>query len=148
MSLTNQAELDLLDLYFTNVAAPNIGDVGGLQPSTGATSVQVSLHTAALADTDTLSTANETAYTNYARQTVARGIAGWTVAGATATCDNDAVITFPTCGATGATLTDFGLTMMSTGNYLQLYGALTSNLVVSNGITPEFAAQALAITLD
>lgn len=148
MSLTNQAELDLLDLYFTNVDAPNIGDAGGLQNSVAAGSLQVSLHTATLADTDTLSTASEAAYTSYARVAVARGIAEWTVAGVTATCDNDNAITFPAATGGSETETYFGLTMMATGNYLQVYGALDAGLAVSSGITPEFAAQALAITLD
>ena len=148
MSLTNQAELDLLDLYFTNVDAPNIGDAAGLQNSAAAGSLQISLHTAALSDTDTLSTASEAAYTSYAREIVGRAIADWTVAGATATCDNDNQLDFVTATGGSETETYFGLTMQATGDYLQLWGALTSGLAVSNGITPSFAAQALAITLD
>jgi len=148
MSLTNQAELDLLDLYFTNVACPFVGDSAGLLPAAGATSIQISLHTAALSDTDTTPVTSEAAYTSYARETVARGIAEWTVAGVTATCDNDNAITYTTATGGSETETYFGMTMMSTGVYLQVWGALTSGLAVSNGITPEFAAQALAITLD
>lgn len=146
MSATNQFEDDLLDLLLTNVAAPNIGDAGGLLPSAAAGSVQISLHTAALADTDTLTTANEVAYTNYARQTVARSVAGWTVAAGIV--DNDSAIVFPQCGATGATVTDFGMTMMATGNYLGIFGVLTSSLAISNGVTPSFAAGALDITIN
>jgi len=149
MSATNQFEQDLLDLIFTNVAAPNVGDTSGILPSAAPTSVQVSLHTAAMAETDTLSTANEAAYTGYGRELVARSAAGWTVAspGGVGTVDNDALITFGTA-TTSETETDFGLTLMSTGNFLQIFGALTSSLAVSNGVTPEFAIQALAITLD
>jgi len=147
MSLTNQAELDLLDLYFTNVTAPNIGDGTGIAGGTAGT-IQVSLHTAALSDTDTLATASEAAYTSYARITLVRGIADWTVAGATATCDNDNQEDFVTATGGSETETYFGLCMQSSGDYLQLWGALTSGLAVSNGITPSFAAQALAITLD
>ena len=148
MSATNQFELDLLDLLFTNVTAPNIGDGTGIAGGT-AGSIQVSLHTAAMAETDTLSTANEAAYTGYGRELVARSAAGWTVAspGGVGTVDNDALITFGTA-TTSETETDFGLTLMSTGNFLQIFGALTSSLAVSNGVTPEFAIQALAITLD
>jgi hypothetical protein len=75
MSATNQFEDDLLDLLFTNVTAPNIGDATGIAGGT-AGSIQVSLHTATLSDTDTLSTASEAAYTSYARETVARSVAG------------------------------------------------------------------------
>jgi len=149
MSATNQFEQDLLDLIFTNVAAPNVGDVAGLPPSVGATSVQVSLHTAALTEAATTPVTSEAAYTGYGRELVARSAAGWTVAspGGVGTVDNDALITFGT-STTSETETDFGLTLMSTGVYLGIYGALTSSLAVSNGVTPEFAIQALAITLD
>ena len=149
MSATNQFEQDLLDLIFTNVAAPNVGDVAGLLPSAAPTSVQVSLHTAAMAETDTTPVTNEAAYTGYGRELVARSAAGWTVAspGGVGTVDNDALITFGT-STTSETETDFGLTLMSTGVFLQIYGALTASLAVSNGVTPEFAIQALAITLD
>lgn len=148
MSATNQFELDVLELLFTNVTAPNIGDGTGIAGGT-AGSIQVSLHTAALADTDTLTTASEAAYTGYGRETVARSGAGWTVAspGGVGTVDNDALITFGT-STTSETETDFGLTMQTAGNFLQIYGALTASLAVSNGVTPEFAIQALAVTLD
>jgi len=149
MSATNQFELDLLELLFTNATAPNIGDGTGIAGGTVGT-IQVSLHTAAMAETDTLTTANEAAYAGpYARQTVARSVAGWTSSSpaGVGTIDNDALITFPT--ATGSeTETDFGLTMQTAGDFLQIFGALTSSLAVSNGVTPEFATQALAITLD
>ena len=146
MTATNQFEDDLLDLIFTNVEAPNVGDVTGLENSTTAGSVQVSLHTATLADTTTATTTSEAAYTSYARQTVARSVAGWTVA--SGTVDNDSAITFPQATGGSETETDFGLTLMATGDYLQIFGALTSSLAVSNGITPEFAAGALDISLN
>lgn len=150
MSATNQFELDLLDLIFTNVPAPNVGDATGLPNPAGNSDVQVSLHTAAMAETDTLTTANEAAYTGpYARVNVPRTTSGWTVTleTNTGTVDNDALITFPT-STSSETETDFGLTLRNTGDYLQIFGALTSSLAVSNGVTPEFAIEALAITLD
>lgn len=146
MSATNQFEDDLLDLIFTNVAAPNVGDVSGLQPAATAGSIQVSLHTATLSDTDTLTTASEAAYTSYARQTVARSTSGWTVA--SGTVDNDAAITFPAATGGSESETDFGLTLLGTGNFLQIFGALTSSLAVSSGITPEFAAGDLDISIN
>ena len=146
MTATDQFEDDLLDLIFTNVDAPNIGDAAGLQNSAAAGSIQVSLHTATLSDTDTLTTASEAAYTSYARETVARSLAGWTVA--SGTVDNDSAITFTTATGGSETETDFGLTLQATGDYLQIFGALTSSLAVSNGITPEFAAGALDISVN
>ena len=148
MSATNQFEDDVLDLIFTNVAAPNVGDAGGLQPSVGAGSIQVSLHTnaGALDDTSTLTTQFEAAYTNYVRQTVARSVAGWTVAAGVV--DNDAAITYPQSASGPETEDQFGLTLQATGDFLQIYGAITTPLVVNTGITPEFAAGALDISLD
>ena len=146
MSATDQFELDLLDLIFTNVDAPNIGDAGGLQNSAAAGSLQISLHTAALSDVTTDSTTSEAAYTSYAREVVGRTTSDWTVA--SGAVDNDNELAFVT--ATGGTEdeTYFGLTLMATGDYLQIWGALDATLSVSSGITPTFAAQALAITLD
>lgn len=151
MSATNQFELDLFDLIFANVTAPNIGDGTGIAGGT-AGNIQVSLHTAAMADTDTLTTANEAAYSGapgYAREDVVRSTGGWQVTLETGvgTVDNVALITFGT-STSSETETDFGLTLQSAGDFLQIFGALSSSLAVSNGVTPEFAIEALAITLD
>jgi hypothetical protein len=146
MSATNAFETSLLGLIITNAAALNVGDAGGLLPSAAAGVFWISLCTASPGETGDQTT-NETVYTNYARQDEARNTTQWTVTGNTA--DNDNAVGFPQCGATGATLTDFGLGSASTaaGN-LFLFGALTASLVVSNGVTPSFAAGALDITLD
>jgi len=146
MTATDQFEDDLLDLIFTNVDAPNIGDAAGLQNSAAPGSAQISLHTGTLLDTHTLTTQTEAAYTSYARETVARSAAGWTVAAGTV--DNDAAITFTTATGGSETETDFGITLQATGDYLQIFGALTSSLAVSNGITPEFAIGDLDISIN
>lgn len=148
MSATNLFEDDLLDLIFTNVDCPNVGDAAGLQNSAIAGSWHISLHTGdALSDTSTLQTASEAAYTNYARQAVARSTSGWTVA--SGTVDNDSAITFPQSGSGPETQTDVGLGFASSGaGVLQIWSQLVSDLVVNSGITPEFAAGALDISLD
>jgi hypothetical protein len=148
MTATNLFEDDILDLIFTNVAAPNVGDAGGLLPSATAGSWFISLHTGAgVTDTSTLQTASEAAYTNYARQAVARSLAGWTVA--SGVCTNDAIIGFPLSGSGPETETTVGLGSATSGaGNLQIYSALTSNLVVNNGVTPQFAISALAISVD
>jgi hypothetical protein len=148
MSATNQFEDDLLDLIFTNVAAPNVGDAGGLQPSTAAGSFFVSLHTgSAIGEATTAQNSSEAAYTSYARQGVARSTAGWTVA--SGNVDNDNAVTFPQATGGSETETDFGLGFASTAaGYLSMYGALTSSLAVSSGITPEFAAGDIDVSLD
>lgn len=146
MSATNAFETSLLGLIITNADAANIGDAGGLRGSVAAGVFWISLHTASPGETGNQTT-SETAYTNYARQDEARNTTQWTVTGNTA--DNDNVISFPACGVTGATLTDFGLGSDTSGvGNLFLYGSLTAQLIVSSGVTPSFAAGALDITLD
>lgn len=148
MSLTNQTEDDILDLMMTNAAAPNWGDASGLQPSAAAGSIYASLHTGdAVSDTSTDQTDNEAAYTGYARVAVARSVAQWTVSAGNA--DNDNAITFGSATSGPETITDVGLGFAATlAGYLQMFGALTADLIVNNGIQPEFAAGALDIALD
>lgn len=146
MSATNAFETGLLSLIFENANYANVGDATGLRGSSTAGVFYISLHTASPGETGDQTT-SETAYTNYARVSVARSTAGWTASGNT--CDNDSAITFAQCGASGATLTDFGVgSASSAAGNLFLYGSLTSSLAVSNGITPSFAAGALDVTLD
>lgn len=147
MSATDFFEDDLLDLIFTNVAAPNVGDAGGLLPSVAPNSFHISLHTALLLDTHTLQTQFEAAYSGpYARVAVARSVAGWTVA--SGTVDNDSAITYVT-STSSETETDFGIGFVASGaGNLQIFGVLSSSLAVSNGVTPEFAAGALDISIN
>ena len=146
MSATNAFETSLLGLIVTNVDAANVGDAAGLQNSAAAGVFWISLHTADPGEAGDQTT-SETAYTNYARQDEARDAAQWTVTNNTA--DNDNAIGYPTCGASGATLTHFGLgsANAAAGN-LFLSGALTASLIVSSGVTPSFSAGSLDITLD
>lgn len=144
MSATNAFENGLLSLIFENANYANVGDVTGLRGSTTAGVFYISLHTADPGETGTQTT-SESAYTNYARVSVARSTAGWTVTSGVA--DNDAAITFAACGATGSTITNVGIgsDTSGTGN---LFMTGTASLVVSNGVTPQFAIGALDITLD
>ena len=146
--LTNLAEDDGLDLIFTNIAWPNLGDAGGLQPSVAAGNFHVSLHTGdALTDASTLQTDNEATYTGYGRVAVVRSTAQWTVAAGLV--DNDNPITFGTSSTGPETMTDVGLGFAGAGaGVLTMWAQLTADLIVNNGITPEFAAGALDITLD
>jgi hypothetical protein len=106
---TNQTEDDILDLCFTNVAAPNWGNAGGLQPSGVEGSLHLSLHLSdALTDASTLQTDNETTYTGYARQAVARNVSDWTVSNPNVT--NDLLEQFGEMTAGGpVTVTDVGI---------------------------------------
>jgi hypothetical protein len=147
MSATNTFEDALLGLLFENSAVANVGDASGLQPSATAGSFYISLHTASPAETDSNQTVDEATYTSYARVAVARNSSNWTVSAGVA--DNDNAISFPTATGGSNTISHFGIgsALSGTGN-LQMYGALSSNLAVSNNITPEFAAGALDVTMD
>ena len=146
MSATNLFEDDLLDLLFTNVAAPNVGDAAGLPPSVGAGTWTIALHTGnTIDDTSTVQSQAVAAYTGYSNQTVVRSVAGWTVATGTAT--NDAVISFGIAtGGTPETETDVSLG--SFGSVMQIFSTLDADLIVNIGVKPEFAISALAISLD
>lgn len=148
MSASNSFETAILNLFFANSNFANVGDATGLRGSTTAGSLYISLHTADPGETGTAFT-SETAYTNYARVAVARSGSGWTVSGNSAS--NAALVSFPTCGVTGATITHFGVVETSSGaGALHFSGALSSpsSLAVSNGITPSFAIGALTVTAD
>ncbi len=146
MSATNVFENGLLSLIFENANYANVGDATGLRGSSTAGVFYISLHTANPNETGSQTT-SEAAYTGpYARVSVARSTAGWTVASGTA--DNDAAITFATA-TSSETETHFGIGSDASGaGNLFLWGALTASLAVSNGVTPSFAIGALDITLD
>lgn len=146
MSATNVFENGLLSLIFENANYANVGDATGLRGSSTAGVFYISLHTADPTDAGT-QTSSEAAYTGpYARVSVARSTAGWTVSSGVA--DNDASITFATA-TSSETETHFGVGSDASGaGNLFLWGALTASLAVSNGVTPSFAAGALDVTLD
>jgi hypothetical protein len=142
--MTNAFENSLLLLLFNNTAIANIGDATGLTCGTASTT-QVSLHTVALTDADTLLTTNEVAYSTYARATPARSGAGWTVSSDVAS--NTAALTFGEMTAGGPdTAVHVGLGLIATGDVLRLHADLTADLVINNGITPQFAIGALTWT--
>jgi hypothetical protein len=146
MSATNVFENGLLSLIFENANYANVGDATGLRGSSTAGVFYISLHTANPNETGTQTT-SEAAYTSYARQSVARSTAGWTVAGGV--CDNDAAINFPAATGGSETETHFGVgSDVSGAGNLFLWGALSASLAVSSGITPSFAIGALDVTLD
>lgn len=74
-------------------------------------------------------TTNETAYTNYARVSVARTTGGFLVTTGSGTTfsnvSNVGAITFPLCGVTGDTLTHWGLGLLTSGaGTLLAYGPI------------------------
>lgn len=146
MSASNAFEAGLLSLIFENANYAAVGDATGLRGSSTAGVFYISLHTANPNETGTQAT-SEAAYTSYARVSVARSTAGWSVAAGVA--DNDAAITFPQATGGSETETHFGIGSDSSGSgNLFLWGALTAGLAVSNLITPNFPAGSLDCSCD
>ena len=111
-SFTDGTESNLLKLLFNATAWANIADNTATAPLA---SLFVSLHNADPGEGGSQTT-NETAYTNYARQSVARTSGGWTVSGTDPTqVVNAAIINFPQCGVTGDTLTHWGIGSLISG---------------------------------
>jgi len=132
MSASNYLELELLDHLFGK---------GSYTPPT----VYVALCTSAPSDTDTGSTITEATYTGYSRKSTAAG--DWNTA-ASGAIDNANAITFDACTGGSSNVTHFALVDAASAGNVLVWGALDSTLAVSNGITPEFAAGALEVTMD
>lgn len=132
----------IVNLMYRATAWANVADNAASAPLTN---TYVAMHTADLTAATNSQAEDETAYTDYARQAVARST-GWDAASGGAT-QNAATISFPQCGVTGATLSHVSTGIASSGaTAVWHYGALNSTLAVSAGITPQFAAGALTIT--
>lgn len=148
MSMSNSFETEILELIFNNSAIANIGDASGLQPSGAAGSLYVSLHTGDPGEAGNQGT-NETVYTNYARVGVVRTAGAWSISGNTAS--NVALVQFPQCGATGATITYVGIGVSPTAadsGLLLFSGQLSASLTVANLIQPQFAAGDIDVVCD
>lgn len=146
MSKSNTWENDLLLLLFNNTNSSLIGDATGLRGSSAAGSLYVSLHTADPGEAGSQST-SEAGYTSYARVAVARTAGGWTVAANAVS--NTAAITFPAATGGSSLVTHFGVGTDPSGAGKLLYkGALTPNITVTSGITPQIPAGDLDITED
>lgn len=147
-SKSDTAESNFLKLVFLNTTWARIGDATGLVGAGTVGSLYVSLHTATLSDTSGQTT-SEAAYTSYVRTAVARTTGGWTISGTTQVV-NAAQVAFVAATGGSETETHFAIgTDSSAGSGHNIYwGALTSSLAVSSGITPSFAASGITITED
>jgi len=129
-------------LLFQATAIANVADNAATSPITN---VFVSLHTA---DPSTGNqTTSEATYTSYARVGVARTSGGW---GSTAgVVTNVATISFPACTGGSNTVSHVGVGTLTSGTgSLWTGGAVTASLSVSTGITPQFAASGLSVTIS
>jgi hypothetical protein len=140
--MTNAFETALGLLIFQNADIANVGDAAGLQNSAAAGSTQLNLSTSALTDADTSLLTTEVAYTGYARPTQTRNGTDWTSSGDT--ISNGTLEQFGEMSAGGPdTVVHVGLGLLGTGNQLDLHQDLVADLVINNGVNPQFAIGAL-----
>jgi hypothetical protein len=131
MSKGNTFETDILALIFN---ATTIADLAENDTSSPAANLTVALHTADPGEAGTQST-SETAYTGYARVSVARTSGGWTVA--SGSVSPAANIDFAECTASpGGAITHFSV---GTGvsNKLLYSGTVTPNITMAVGVIPR-----------
>lgn len=88
----------------------------------------------------------ECSYTSYARISCTSW-ASATIADPSVKATS-ADITFPQCTGATETITNFGIMNTVTGGQVLFTGSFTSNLVVSNGVTPIISSGSLDIRLD
>lgn len=132
---------NILGLYYNAAAIANIADNAASAPLAN---IQVALATASYSPSSTM-VSNETAYTNYARQSVPRTTGGWSAPSGGAT-QNVAAIEFPQCGASGATITSACTGKGAGAADIFHYGDLNAPIAVSNQIQPRFPAGQVTIT--
>lgn len=145
MPATNTLESEILNLIFLNDDFDQIGDAAGIQGSTAAGNIELSIHTGTLDDTSNQNT-TESIYTGYARQDVTRSAAQWTETAGTVSNDNAIQFGEKTAGG-DETVTDYGAGSDVLANELWIYDALTASLFVGNGVNPQFAAGDLDISV-
>jgi hypothetical protein len=128
MSKSNAFETDFLGLIFTATTIP-------LVASGIAGSLWLSLHFADPGEAGNQAS-SESDYLNYARQSVARTTAGWTVAGSAVTLTSS--VSFPASSTVASTLTHFGIGTVSAGSTSMLFsGTITPSITVNTNVTPR-----------
>lgn len=144
-ALTDTAELDLLEAILQNTAW------GTLLAAGAAANLYLALCTGDPGESGDMANNEITAaeYGEYARQTLVRATA-WDTDGGNG-LDNAAEISFPQMSTgTGCTASHFAICLSDTEltDDAIIYGALSSGLAISAGITPSFAAGALDVTAN
>ena len=132
---------NILKLYLNATPIANIADNAASSPITN---TYASAHTSDPAN-GTQAT-NETSYTSYSRQALARSSGGWTVTSNAAS--PAANIVFPVSTGGTPTLTNMGVGKTSGTGATDLFfsGGITPNIVVSTSVT-QIIASSSTITL-
>ena len=145
MTISDTTEAAILALVFNATAWGNYADNAATTPQTN---IAVALHTADPGDTGTMTT-SETAYTSYARGSVARTSGGWTVSGTSPTqAALAANLDFAACTGSTSTVTYFSTGKTGGGATAILWsGAVSPSISVATGVTPRLTTSTVC-TLD
>lgn len=145
MAIGGTTETAILALIFNATAWANYADNAASSPQTN---VAVALHTAD-PGTSGSQTTSESAYTGYARASVARSSGGWTISGTgPASCSPVSNISFPAGSGGSGTVTNFSTGKTGAGATPILWsGTVTPNISTGSGITPVLTT-ATTITLS
>jgi len=150
MNAGNTFENEILKLIFQNTDITGIGDSGGLRGSVTAGSVYVRLCTDAVEVSDS-QIGTECAYTGYVAggAAVERSASGWSVSGSE--IKNVAEVTFGACAAGSENVRYMEIWRNNTGTLEAeriAWGQLSSDIAVSVGVTPKFAAESITVTFN
>ena len=143
-SLKDTYETSLLEHIFENADVAGIGDGTGIRGAATPGNFYIALYTVTPSDS---AAGTECDYTGYARKAIARDAGSWTTAaGATS---NTAAITFDPCSGGTNTAVSFAICLadVEDADDQVFWADLSSGLAISDGITPEFAAGELDVTL-
>lgn len=135
VSKTTFAENDIAKWVFQKVSPAWASDN---------TNLYLALHVADPGEEGTQD-AYEVSYTGYARVPVPRSALGWVVS--SGVVSNVAAVDFGTCTSGSATATHMTIGTAASGAGLVLYfGALSSTVPISAGVTPHFEPGALSVS--
>lgn len=135
MSFSNSAETSVLEQVFNGTALPWNSN----------TDLWIALHTADPGEAGTATT-SEATYGSYARIALTRAT-DFTVSGNQVY--NTSLEAFAACTSGSNTITHASIVTTSSGaGTIIVRAALSSSIVVSTGVQPQFASGALSFTLD
>lgn len=128
---------DLIKLIFLATAIANIADNAATSPNTN---IYLSTHTSSPSGGN--QTTSESAYTSYARVALLRSSSGFTAS--TNTMSLTALTSMPAATGGTETITHFqlGTAVSGTGKTI-VWGTVTPNISVANGVTPQLTTATL-----
>ncbi len=143
MSFSTAAQNSFLALLCENTAWANVGNSGGLQPSSVSGDLYLALHTASPGVAGNQTT-NEATYAGYARVAIPRASGSWTAG--TGAISNANAVTFPACTSGTETETYFSVGTSATGTgEVIAFGPLGTPITVATSQAPNFAASELIL---